>query len=234
MYINELLKIQENYNKIIKCNKVLKDNYCIQLLKKLKIEFEEKKKKYKEIEKELKSMKSLYETINEKENELNQKLKEDEYNLYNNAGSDFKLIKSLQERIKKSKLELNEIESKEIKILEKYEKIENDKKVLRKELEKLRDSFNNFKEESINKINKAKEDIKKSKEDIEKLEKSIDKLLLKEFKRIQCEKGETAISKVKNGVCLGCSMKVSSQTLDKLNIAKEIVYCDNCGRILYK
>jgi uncharacterized protein len=34
-------------------------------------------------------------------------------------------------------------------------------------------------------------------------------------------------------VCTGCHMKVTTQTAHRVKAGKEIVSCENCGRILY-
>jgi predicted nucleic acid-binding Zn-ribbon protein len=42
-----------------------------------------------------------------------------------------------------------------------------------------------------------------------------------------------AVVVAEHEVCTGCHMKVTTQTAHRAKAGKEIVSCDNCGRILY-
>jgi predicted nucleic acid-binding Zn-ribbon protein len=46
-------------------------------------------------------------------------------------------------------------------------------------------------------------------------------------------KGDAAVVAVEHGVCTGCHMKVTTATASRVKAGKEIVSCENCGRILY-
>lgn len=63
---------------------------------------------------------------------------------------------------------------------------------------------------------------------------NIDEDLLGRFERIFKSKGDAAIVAIEHGVCTGCHMKVTSATAAQARAAKEIVSCENCGRILYE
>jgi len=62
----------------------------------------------------------------------------------------------------------------------------------------------------------------------------IDEDLLGLFERIFKSKGDAAIVAIEHGVCTGCHMKVTSATAAHARAGKEIVSCENCGRILYE
>ena len=61
----------------------------------------------------------------------------------------------------------------------------------------------------------------------------IDPDLLDQFERLFNSKGDAAIVGVEHGVCTGCHMKVTTATAAQVKARKEIVSCENCGRILY-
>jgi uncharacterized protein len=61
----------------------------------------------------------------------------------------------------------------------------------------------------------------------------IDPDLLDQFERLFNSKGDAAIVAVEHGVCTGCHMKVTTATASQVKAGKEIVSCENCGRILY-
>jgi uncharacterized protein len=62
---------------------------------------------------------------------------------------------------------------------------------------------------------------------------TIDEDLLSLFDRLFASKGDAAIVALEHEVCTGCHMKVTTQTAVKVKAGKEIVSCEQCGRILY-
>jgi hypothetical protein len=62
---------------------------------------------------------------------------------------------------------------------------------------------------------------------------AIDADLLDQFERLFNSKGDAAVVAVEHGVCTGCHMKVTTATAAGVKAGKEIVSCENCGRILY-
>jgi predicted nucleic acid-binding Zn-ribbon protein len=69
--------------------------------------------------------------------------------------------------------------------------------------------------------------------DREALASRIDADLLDQFERLFNSKGDAAIVAVEHGVCTGCHMKVTTATASRVKAGKEIVNCEQCGRILY-
>jgi len=67
----------------------------------------------------------------------------------------------------------------------------------------------------------------------ERLAAQIDDDLLDQFERLFNSKGDAAVVAVEHGVCTGCHMKVTTATASRVKAGKEIVSCENCGRILY-
>jgi predicted nucleic acid-binding Zn-ribbon protein len=61
----------------------------------------------------------------------------------------------------------------------------------------------------------------------------IEEDLLGRFERLFASKGDAAIVALEHEVCTGCHMKVTTQTAHRVRNGKEIVSCEQCGRILY-
>ena len=61
----------------------------------------------------------------------------------------------------------------------------------------------------------------------------IDEDLLGRFERLFASKGDAAIVALEHEVCTGCHMKITTQTAHRVRNGKEIVSCEQCGRILY-
>jgi predicted nucleic acid-binding Zn-ribbon protein len=61
----------------------------------------------------------------------------------------------------------------------------------------------------------------------------IDEDLLNRFDRLFKSKGDAAVVALEHEVCTGCHMKVTTATAMSVKTGKEIVSCEQCGRILY-
>jgi predicted nucleic acid-binding Zn-ribbon protein len=62
---------------------------------------------------------------------------------------------------------------------------------------------------------------------------AIDPDLLSRYQRLFTSKNGTPIVPVEHEVCMGCHMKNTTTTVHRVKLAREIVYCEQCGRILY-
>jgi uncharacterized protein len=61
----------------------------------------------------------------------------------------------------------------------------------------------------------------------------VDEDVLDRFERLFESKGDAAIVALEHNVCTGCHMKVTTATIMHAKAGKEIVSCEQCGRILY-
>ena len=61
----------------------------------------------------------------------------------------------------------------------------------------------------------------------------IDEDLLSRFERLFASKGDAVVVALEHEVCTGCHMKLTTQTAHRVRNGKEIVSCEQCGRILY-
>lgn len=77
-------------------------------------------------------------------------------------------------------------------------------------------------------------EIEKIKEHKEELLGDIDKELLKKYEKLNRWTKGTSIVPVIKDACYGCFMKLTPQILTLIEDTDELVYCPNCGRMLYK
>ena len=61
----------------------------------------------------------------------------------------------------------------------------------------------------------------------------MDEDLLDLFSRLFVSKGDAAVVALEHDVCTGCHMKVTTATSVRVKGGREIVSCEQCGRILY-
>jgi predicted nucleic acid-binding Zn-ribbon protein len=64
------------------------------------------------------------------------------------------------------------------------------------------------------------------------LAQAVDEDLLDTFERLFVNKNEAVVA-LEHDVCMGCHMKVTTQTVVRVKGNREIVHCEQCGRILY-
>jgi len=57
--------------------------------------------------------------------------------------------------------------------------------------------------------------------------------LLTRYERIFTSKGGSAVVPIEHEVCMGCHMKNTTANVHRAQLARELVYCEQCGRILY-
>ena len=74
------------------------------------------------------------------------------------------------------------------------------------------------------------EELKKEREE---LAAKVDEDLLYRFNRLFASKGDAAVVALEHDVCSGCHMKVTTATAAQVKAGREIVSCEQCGRILY-
>ena len=74
------------------------------------------------------------------------------------------------------------------------------------------------------------EELRKEREE---LAGKVDEDLLDRFNRLFASKGDAAVVALEHDVCTGCHMKVTTATAVRAKGGKEIVSCEQCGRILY-
>ena len=60
-----------------------------------------------------------------------------------------------------------------------------------------------------------------------------DEDVLNRFERLFKSKGDAAIVALRHEVCTGCHMKITPQTAHRVKSGREIVSCEQCGRILF-
>lgn len=230
--IEQAYLLQHNLDLIKENKKVLKDGSHIYFLKKLKKEFDDKKKEYILKRETIKTIKDRYEDISEKIKSQKKEIDGNEFKLYNKVGSDLNAIDKLEKSIEKGKQELKKLEDDAVELLEEEEKINLAVENLRQELINVKNNFYDYKAKSSKQIEEADNNIKLFQKEIENIKKNIPKQIMDEIEKM-LKYNNSAVVKLVGNVCDGCKMRVSAMTMDSICRGVEIVHCDNCGRILY-
>lgn len=233
MSLNEnIYELQNEYDKMSDCDEILNNNSYKYNLKNLKKQFEDFKAELMNKDEVLKQIKEEIVELNSNINNLKKEIEEGNYNLYNKSGCNLKIIDIINNKLDNDKKILAELDSKIIDMLEREEKIQEERKILREKLVSIKEEFYNYKERESKKINEANTDKKLIEKRISNIRGSIPKRYLEIFDEIKSRNKKAAV-KLKDGVCEGCKIQVSALTVDSINKGNEITFCDNCGRMLF-
>ncbi len=227
--LESLYKLQEKDVKIFE----LKEN----LVKLPKI-IEEKKKQIVSVKAAFENKKAEYVRLNSLKKEKEALLATKEASIAKHT-SDLNTIKANDMykncllEIEKAKADKSVVEDEILQLMEDI-----DKEILN--LKKYEEDTK-VKEAEINKeIAQANETIAKAKENIETVQKerdefakNIDKNILSQYERIRESRNGQGIATIDGESCSGCNMVLRPQLIVQATKCKELVYCDNCSRILF-
>ncbi|MDP6923822.1 MAG: C4-type zinc ribbon domain-containing protein [Candidatus Scalindua sp.] len=107
-------------------------------------------------------------------------------------------------------------------------------------LEKATENLKNEEQSLKDLINCVDAEVKETDAEIEKIKGEQNKYIdlldehsLNSYNRLSNIKGGKSIVPVVGNVCGGCSMNITTQTLNELMGSKDLVFCRSCSRILY-
>lgn len=214
-----IVKLEEEFNRIEK-----KEHKIVEVIKNKKIQLNTIKEEKEDIKKDIQFktdiLKETMETLKKLEVKLNSTTTEKQMKSVNMEIDIAKTNKTvLEERLETLEKEL-ELKEKDIKELEvRYASLE-------KTLEDYKIKFAERREE----IQKEIAEIRKEKE---KLFDIIDSNLLQKYEKLNKWTKGTSVVPMRKDACYGCFIKLTPQVVTSLKETDKIIYCPNCGRILY-
>ncbi len=227
--IEELIKLQNVDKEIIKTKKKLK----------------EFPKLIKEIEDKIAKSIQIVENAKKRliENQTSRKKLELDVEEYKNKIKEKKLalnsIKTNKEysamiaEIEFMEKKKEEAEEKVIQSLIETDEIQEEIKKAEEERAKVKTVYEKEKEEILKQQKEVENYLKELEEERAKIADVIDEEYLKLYTDLGKTRGGIPLSKVVNGFCSECYMKIRPQVLVELKKGKDIITCENCGRILY-
>jgi hypothetical protein len=141
-------------------------------------------------------------------------------------------FQALANEVKRYEAEVVSIEDRELELMEQYEKLKAEAATTEAEFNKTKAQIELQRttlEEKLGAIDGQLRDLEAERAT---MGTDIDEDLLDRYTRIFTNKGEAVVA-LEHGICLGCHMKVTTQTLHNAKADREIVHCEQCGRILY-
>lgn len=142
-------------------------------------------------------------------------------------------FQALGNEIKHAEEAIQSLEDQQLEVMEKLETAQKqltlDAEILKKATTENQTGKATIAQKKIS-LEKSLAEVKSFKQEAES---KVDPLALNKYQRIIANKKENALVPLRNGTCGGCHMKVTSQTLVAVKADKELISCDNCGRLVY-
>lgn len=140
---------------------------------------------------------------------------------------------ALQEEIGRIKADNSIIEEAVIKILDQVDaankEIAKEREFLKKEEVSLNETKKNLNEEA----GRIKAELGSLKAQRAELAAKVDKAILVKYERIISGKDGLAVVPIANESCQGCFRMMPPQVINEVRMKNELVFCENCARILY-
>jgi predicted nucleic acid-binding Zn-ribbon protein len=142
-------------------------------------------------------------------------------------------FQAIGHEIERYEKEITTIEDQELELMDQAEKIKVEIGVEEKKASAAKESISrqlNDLDEKSKTLAGRLENLKRERTE---LAANIDEDLLDRFDRLFVSKGDAAVVALEHDVCTGCHMRVTTATAMQVRAGKEIVSCEQCGRILY-
>ncbi len=225
----QLSELQEKDTKIVEQqNKVNKfpadiENKKSELLK-IKEDFENKKSAYVKLNTLKKEKESL---LNEKEAAIAK------HTASLNSIKSNDLYKACLLEIEKAKADKSVVEDEILQLMEDIDKEIVNLKKYETETKQQEENINKEIKEMDASIAKAKDEISVLQKDRDEFAKNIPANILSQYERIRENRNGQGLALIEGDSCGGCNMVLSPQLIVQATKCKELVYCDNCSRILF-
>jgi len=142
-------------------------------------------------------------------------------------------FQALTNEIKRFESDIEKIEDHEIELMEEAEKVKGTVTEAEKQHAQTKAHTERQIGEIATKIKAIESQLTELETEREKLTEGIDEDLLYQYNRLFINKGGLAVVALEHETCMGCHMKLTTQTAVRVKGNKEILNCEQCGRILY-
>jgi len=156
------------------------------------------------------------------------RLKTQQYETRKN--DEFRAIGNEIERYEK---EIQQIEDQELELMDQAEKLKGELAIEEKKASGARESITRQMADLEEKGKTLEGQLNQLTAERAEIAGKVEEELLSLFERLFASKGDAAVVALEHEVCTGCHMKVTTQTAHRVKNGKEIVSCEQCGRILY-
>ena len=142
-------------------------------------------------------------------------------------------FRAMGNEIERYEKEIQQIEDQELELMDQAEKLKGELSIEEKKAAGARDSIARQMTDLEEKSKTLDGQLNQLTAERTELAGKVEEELLSRFERLFASKGDAAVVALEHEVCTGCHMKVTTQTAHRVKNGKEIVSCEQCGRILY-
>ena len=142
-------------------------------------------------------------------------------------------VRAMGNEIERYEKEIRQIEDQELELMEQGDKLRAEVAVEEKNVAGARESVARQMQDLDAKGAALEARLAELTKDREEIASRVDEDVLNRFERLFASKGDAAVVALEHEVCTGCHMKITTQTVHRVKNGREIVGCEQCGRILY-
>lgn len=230
--IEKLWILQLHYNKIKELESYIREPISLNKINQLSEIIKNMEANLKKIEDDIKVKEKSWKRNNLLLNDLEYNRNEIEKSLYSGDISDIKQLTALDKEREAVNNNIEKLENDILTDMETIEELKKEHSTMKEKFEHSKVEYSRLVKEHKSLLNQCNENLKKEREEIKNIIADIDKEVFDKFKSLIETKG-TAVAEVVDNRCSGCNMVLPIITLDKLKNRDNIVFCENCHRILY-
>jgi uncharacterized protein len=142
-------------------------------------------------------------------------------------------FQAITQEIHRFEKEIEQIEDQEIELMEQTEQLQKEAAQAELDLKAAKRQSELQHADLKTKESTLGERLTLAEADREKLSEGLDSDLLFRYTRLFATKGGNAVVPVEHEFCMGCHMKNTSAMVHRVRLGRDIVHCEQCGRILY-
>ena len=142
-------------------------------------------------------------------------------------------FQALSNEIKRFEGEIQGIEDRELELMEQAEKQRAVISVTEKEAAETKAQAERQLANLDEKTKAIANQLQELEENRAQLATAVDEDLLDTYNRLFSSKGDGAVVPLQHDHCMGCHMKITAATSARAKARREVVHCEQCGRILY-
>jgi uncharacterized protein len=142
-------------------------------------------------------------------------------------------FQAIGQEILRFEKEIEQIEDTEIELMEEGEKIGGQVMQAERDLVAARRQAQQQEADLKRKQQTLEERLREAETERKELSQGLDPDLLFRYTRLFTTKGGNAVVPVEHEFCMGCHMKNTTTLVHRVKLGREIVQCEQCGRILY-
>ena len=142
-------------------------------------------------------------------------------------------FQAMGNEIKRYEEEIGKIEDQELELMDQADKLKAELSVEEKKTAAAADSIARQMKDLESKGQALDARLQELSKERDELASKVDEDILDRFHRLFASKGDAAVVALEHDVCTGCHMKVTTATAVHVKGGREIVSCEQCGRILY-